>query len=192
LCSGRAAEAVEELLQSILEDPLYPIIRVNYSMSLNAAGRLPEAIEEMIKLQELTPVFWPVHGVLSNLYWLQGNFAQALSESETAYQSAPWSLRACAGFAGHLAATGQPERAAEMIAKLNPDTYGAPMALAMYHAIRGEFDVAAEYYAKGIEQRDPGAPPGRYMLGPAFRSSAHWPRLAKMMNLPQTMSSRSF
>ena len=66
------------------------------------------------------------------------------------------------------------------------------MALAMYHTIRGNLDMAAECYAKSIEQRDPSVLPSRYLLGPTFHSSPHWPKFAKMMNLPQTLSSRSF
>ena len=98
----------------------------------------------------------------------------------------------CAGFSGALAAVGQTERAAEVIAKWRPDTYGVPLALAQYHVMRGEFEVAAECYAKGIEQRDPRALPSRYIFGPEFHSSVYWPPLAKMMNLQQNMTSRSF
>jgi len=117
---------------------------------------------------------------------------QALADAEKAHQMAPWNYGACAVFAGLLASAGHQDRAAELIAKLPAAAYGAPISLAIYHAIRGELDLAAEWYAKGIEQRDPRALPTRYILGPQFHYSAHWPRLAKMMKLPQTMTSRSF
>jgi Tfp pilus assembly protein PilF len=192
LLGGRPAEAVAEVLQAVLEDPLFPVTRINYSMCLAAAGRLPEAIEEMVKLRSADSTFWPAHTMLSTMHWLQGNLEEALIHSEKAYRLAPWNLMSRAGFAGALAAVGQAEHGAELIAQLNPDTYGVPMALATYHVMRGDFAAAADSYAKGIEQRDPRALPTRYMLGPEFHSSAHWPRLAKMMSLPQTMTTRSF
>jgi len=192
VCIGHPAEAVEHLLQSILEDPLFPIARISYSMCLIAAGQLQTASEELVKLQELDPSFWPAHWVLSDLYWLQGDRAQALIHAEKAYKLASWNMAVCAGFAGALAAAGQPERAAELIAKVPSDAYGAPMALTTYFDRRGDLEQVAVCYAKGIEERDPRALPTHFMLGPEFRASVHWPRLAKMMKLPQTMTSRSF
>jgi hypothetical protein len=54
-----------------------------------------------------------------------------------------------------------------------------------YHLWCEEIDQAADWYARAIAVRDPfcvvfaSAP-----LGRALRASAHWPPLAKAMNLP--------
>jgi Tfp pilus assembly protein PilF len=189
LGSGRPAEAVEEIHQAVLEDPLFHPARINYGMVLMAAGREQEAVEEFVKLVDLDPSLWPAHAMLSIAHERQGNLAQALSHAEKAYQLAPWNFGACGGFAGILARTGQHERAAELIAKVTPhDAYGAPMALAAYHLGRGELDQAADWFAKAIEQRDPRCIPFSYLLSPDFRSGPRWAKLAKMMNLPQTVT----
>ena len=52
--------------------------------------------------------------------------------------------------------------------------------------LRSEIDLAANWFEKAIEQRDTRAPwifP--HMFGDLLVSSPHWPRLAKMMNLPE-------
>lgn len=68
------------------------------------------------------------------------------------------------------------------------EIYGTPMGLALFHLLLGEIDWAADWVRKAIDQRHSllmmlvVATP----LAKPLRSSAHWPALAKMMNLPET------
>ena len=62
----------------------------------------------------------------------------------------------------------------------------APMALAVFHALCGDADQAADWFEKAIEQRDPAVV--GYLRTPLMRilrSSPRWPALAKQMNLPE-------
>jgi hypothetical protein len=60
------------------------------------------------------------------------------------------------------------------------------MALAVFHAMGGGTDAAADWFEKAIDQRDP-AVVGylRTPLMKILRSSPRWPALAKQMNLPE-------
>ena len=58
-----------------------------------------------------------------------------------------------------------------------------------YHLICSEIDEAADWYEKAIEQRDPILIPWlRLPLANQLRASPRWPKIAAMMNLPETMS----
>ena len=59
----------------------------------------------------------------------------------------------------------------------------------MYHLLCGELDAAAWWYKKMIAARDMFAPV--YANSPytaELRRSPHWARLARMMNLPVSLS----
>jgi hypothetical protein len=58
-----------------------------------------------------------------------------------------------------------------------------------YHLVRSEIDAAADWAEKAIRQREPLV---IYLLlvslAEELRRSSRWPALAKMMNLPQSIS----
>jgi hypothetical protein len=88
--------------------------------------------------------------------------------------------------AGQLAAllfrAGATRRADAMIEKLRcGQPYGAAVGLALFHALCGEFDQAARWAEKAIEER---YPLFVAILGPFLRPSPQWPALAKLINLP--------
>ena len=91
--------------------------------------------------------------------------------------------------AGVLMQSGDRDGAQELVEKLRAESgqvYGAPMALAVFHALCGEADAAADWFEKAIEQRDPAVV--GYLRTPLMRilrSSPRWPALAKQMNLPE-------
>jgi hypothetical protein len=59
--------------------------------------------------------------------------------------------------------------------------------LAIFHLLCGEVERAADWSEKATEQRDPLMMLFlRQPIAKALRSSARWPALAKMMNLPGT------
>jgi hypothetical protein len=56
----------------------------------------------------------------------------------------------------------------------------------LYHWFCSEADQAADWYERAINGRDPFALVfANGPLGSAFRESSRWPKLAKMMNLPE-------
>jgi hypothetical protein len=64
--------------------------------------------------------------------------------------------------------------------------------MVLYHLICSEIDAAADWYEKAIETRDPTLVPWiRLPLAKPLRMSPRWPKIAGMMNLPETMSQLS-
>jgi hypothetical protein len=80
---------------------------------------------------------------------------------------------------------GEKDRAEKLFAAL----HGNPDGAILYHFLCGEIDAAIDWYERAIERRQPGAAVSAaaafYQPLPA---SPRWPRLAKMMNLPETPS----
>ncbi len=65
------------------------------------------------------------------------------------------------------------------------EAYGASRALALFYILCGDMGAAADCYERAIKERDPNIPyalQGKLME--PVRASAHWPRLAALMNLP--------
>jgi hypothetical protein len=94
--------------------------------------------------------------------------------------------------AGQLSAllvrTGETSRVDTLLEGLRPGTaLGAPTGMAIFHALCGEFDQAAEWVERAIEDRYP-----RLVatFEPLLRSSHRWPALARMMNLPEPRPAR--
>ena len=55
---------------------------------------------------------------------------------------------------------------------------------ALFHTCCGEIDLAANWYERVIEERDPiGMDTLQTAIGEPVRSSPRWPKLAAMMNL---------
>jgi hypothetical protein len=93
--------------------------------------------------------------------------------------------------AGVLARTGDRDRAEALIGQMTNAQGGlvAPSGMALYHLICSEVDAAADWFEKAIDQRDPILVPWlRLPLAKPLRASPRWPKIAKMMNLPDTMS----
>jgi len=66
------------------------------------------------------------------------------------------------------------------------ERYGAAMGLAMFHTRCGDLELAADWFEKAIEERDPTA--AVYLqsaTGQPLRASPRWPKLAALMNLPE-------
>jgi hypothetical protein len=117
-------------------------------------------------------------------------FAEGLPFAEKAFNLVPSFTQAVGTYAGLLARVGQSERA-EAILKLlgSGESYGTAKGLAFFHTISGNLDLAVEWYAKAIEERD--SVIAGYLqssMGESLRTSRHWPRLAALMNLPEAAS----
>ena len=111
--------------------------------------------------------------------------------AEKAYKIAGWNPRITGILAGLLSIMGKESRA-EMLLEEMHNSRGAlvaPTGMVLYHLVRSEFDAAADWFEKAIEKRDPLLVPWiRLPFAKALRASPRWPKIAKMMNLPDTMS----
>ena len=80
----------------------------------------------------------------------------------------------------------RPRRGHAVVRSLGPrERYGVSIGWARFHLACGELESAAEWFARAIDERYSmvGAFLHSAMAG-SLRRSAHWPPLARLMNLP--------
>jgi tetratricopeptide (TPR) repeat protein len=156
--------------------------RHHLAVGFRHAGRPEDAEAELRKVLEIDENFPLAVGTLGAVCAQQGRFGEALTLTERAYALTPWANPIIGQLAALLVRAGATSRAEALIEKLGPGkAYGAPTGLAVFHALCGEFDRAAEWVEQAIEER---YPPLVAILGPLLRSTPRWPALAKLMNLP--------
>ena len=86
----------------------------------------------------------------------QGRFEEALSLTERAYGFTPWASPTVGQLAALLVRSGETNRANTLLEKLRSgEVCGAPAGLALFHAMRGEFDRAVEWAERAVEERHP-------------------------------------
>jgi serine/threonine protein kinase/tetratricopeptide (TPR) repeat protein len=182
LPTGRAVEAAEVMASGLQEDPMNLLYRHHFARGLRDAGRLEDAEAELRKVLEIDENFPLALGTLGSVCAQQGRFEEALTLTERASTLSPWENPIIGQLAAlHLRAEAR-SRADALIEKLGPGkAYGAPTGLAVFYALCGEFDRAAEWAEQAIEER---YPPLVAILGPFLRPTPRWPALAKLMNLP--------
>ncbi len=179
---GRPVEAVEAMALGLEGDRLNPMYRHHWARGLRHIGRLKDAESELLKVLEFDENFPPALDTLGAICAQQGRFADALAFTERASALTPWSNPIRGQLAALLVRTGDARRADSLIEALRPGkAYGAPTGMAIFHALCGEFDQAADWAARSIEEQ---YPEFVTILGPLLRLTPHWQALAKMMNLP--------
>jgi len=111
---------------------------------------------------------------------------QALALCEQAYILAP-TPSVTGLLAGLLKRTGDTRRAEDLLQKLpSGDAFAAPRGQAVYHWGLQEFDEEADWIEKAIDQHDPyGALYLRGCYARELRSTPHWARLMRKLNLPE-------
>jgi serine/threonine-protein kinase len=185
--TGRALEAVAQHRRALEEDPLNPVIRVGLAISLTAAGKDEEALAEARKILDLNPDFVAAY-TLQALDVTKAPLPEALAFAEKGVRLAPWNPKTAGLLAGLLVRSGDRARAAELIGGLGDGrANSAPVAFAIFHLLSGEIEEAAVWTKKAVDQKHNLvamlllAPPWK----PLLQTSSHWPKLAKMMNLPE-------
>jgi eukaryotic-like serine/threonine-protein kinase len=179
---GRFQDAVDAMAEGLEGDPINLLYRHHLADGLRNAGRFEEADAELRRILELDGNFPMAVGTLGVLCAQQGRLDEALALSEKAYALMPSPL-AAGQLAALLVRTGETSRAEALLEGLRPGTaWGAPTGMAIFHALCGEFDQAAEWVERAIEDRYPRLVA---ILGPLLRSSPRWPALARLMNLPE-------
>ncbi len=190
LPTGRIHEGVKQLERVVEEDPLNVGMRSALIHALHADGQDERAIAEAHKILAEDKNRWNVHLVLARIYAFRGQLPEALAAAEKAYEQASWNLRAIAVLAAVLIQSGDRSRGIAIASKLTTesgDAYGTPLALAVFHAMCGEADAAADWFERAIAQRDPSVV--GYLSTPVMRilrSNPRWPVLARQINLPES------
>ena len=185
LGSGRFHEAVEQLDLAVQADPLHLTCRATLALALGGLQRFDEAEAVLARSREIDPGFFWTYDILACHLVARGMIAAALPVAEKTFALAPWYPPGIGVYAGVLTRSGDPQRGHEILESLGPpDRYGAPMGWALFHATCGDLDSAAEWFARAIEERY--SMVGGFLhgaIGAAVRTSPHWPRLARLMNL---------
>jgi serine/threonine-protein kinase len=181
---GFNRESVAEMRLVVAHDPLNVPRRAILASHLVKIGSYEEAIEQVQKAMELDPRHMAAALIMVEAYHAAGRTAETLAAAERAYAAAPWSGNVVGLYAGLLSQTGQPERGEALMRELG-EARTNPFSRVFYHLLRSELDLAAAWYEKAIEQRElfaiicTTAPIVR-----PLRESAYWPRLARLMNMP--------
>ena len=138
------------------EDPLNLLYRHHFAVGLRHAGRPEDAEAELRKVLEIDENFPLALGTLGAVCAQQGRFEEALAWTERAHATMPWANPIVGQFAALLVRAGTRSRADALLEKLGTGkAYGAPTGLAVFHALCGEFDRAAEWAEHAIEERYP-------------------------------------
>jgi TolB-like protein/predicted Ser/Thr protein kinase/Tfp pilus assembly protein PilF len=179
---GRLAEAVEAMASGLQEDPLNLLYRHHYARGLRHLGRLEEAEAELRGVLDVDPNFPIALETLGAVCAQQGNSEEALALTERAHVVTPWSFTVVGQLAALRNRAGDRTRTDALLETLGTgEAYGASTGLAIFHAMRGDFEQSAEWAARGIAQR---FLPLVYMVAPLLRSQRQWPALARLLNLP--------
>ena len=179
---GRLAEAVETMASALPEDPLNLMYRHHYARGLRHLGRLDEAAAELRGVLDVDPDFPMALETLGAIFAQQGDSEEALALTERAHVVTPWSYTVVGQLAALRDRTGESKRAEGLLETLGTsEAYGASTGLAIFHAMTGNFEQAAEWAARGIAER---FPPLLYVVAPLLRSQRQWPALARLLNLP--------
>ncbi len=184
---GRVFEAVDQLERAVESDPLNVATRIALINGLHAAGLPDRAIREAASVLATDPNKWNVHLVLARIYASKSMPAEAMASAETAYALAPWNARVAAVLAGLCAQAGDPERVRVLLDRIQlqgEDTYGAAMAMTVFHLMSGDVNHAADWYEKAIDEKDPSVI--GYLRVPTLKpllESPRWTGIAKKLNL---------
>ena len=188
-CTGRPEAAMQEHECAVQGDPLNLQLRSILALALMITGRDADAARECRNILELDEDYHLAHLYLSLAYLQLGQIEKALASAEKAYSLAPWARGGAGSVAGLLKLTGDTGRAEAVLETLGDGTApGAALGFINYHLICADIQQAADWAEKAIEQREPGI---IYFLLPfarALRRSSRWSGLAKMMNLPHSIS----
>jgi len=179
---GRASDAVEVETKVLEADTMNLLYRRLYAMALQHAGSWAEAEEELRQILEVDENS-PTLSMLGLICARTGRFEEALAMTERAYALLPRSNPLAGQLAALLSRGCDENRASALIDHLRSgEAPGASVGLAVFHAMRGEFDQSALWTERAIEERFPLLIAN---VGPLIRTAPQWPALAKRMHLPR-------
>ena len=184
--SGNVEQAIALARHVIEEDPLDVWPRMNLHAYLQSVGGESEALEQLKKVLELDEHQVVALVSMAMLYQGMGDHAQALAIARRAYAVAPWYRDAIAVLAAFLRRTGAEAEARSLVQALGAGhAIGDAPAHALLHLLSGDVHQGAVWAEKAIEERDLSMMIYlRFVVCKELRASNHWPKIAKMLNLP--------
>jgi TolB-like protein/Tfp pilus assembly protein PilF/predicted Ser/Thr protein kinase len=179
---GRVADAVETMATGLREDPLNLTYRHHYARGLRHLGRLDEAEAELRGVLDVHSSFPPALETLGAVCAQQEQWEEALVLTERAHVATPWSFTVVGQLAALRDRAGDRTSTNSLLELLGTgEAYGASTGLAIFHAMSGDVERAAEWAAQGIAQR---FQPLFYTIAPLLKSQPSWAGLARLLNLP--------
>ena len=153
----RTDEGLEMLKRGVELDPLSMIMRALLAYGYYLARQFDRAAELCQSTLDLDPNFWWTHWSLGETYRATGRPAEAVTHLERALALSPANAFIEGALGAACAASGQRERATELLAAMNERAarqYVAPYFIALIHLGLGERDRAFEWLATAVEERD--------------------------------------
>ena len=184
--SGRFEQSIREMRRAVEKDPLTVIWRGVLMANLVLAGRYEQAVHEGLNALDISDTEIHPHLALAEAYLGLGRVDEAAAAAERAHRNLPPQSMPIGLLAACLVRLGQQDRAEALIREMG-DTPTPLWGRAWYHLLCNEVDAAAYWYEKMIDARDMFAvvyASSRYTA--PLRSSPHWTKLSRMMNLPPT------
>src|ERR1700690_3424225 len=186
---GNVAEAIALAQRAVEEDPLDVWSRMNLHAYLQAADREREALEQLRKVLELDPNQAAAMVSAAMILADKGNLPEALAAARRAHSIGAWLPETTGVLAALLYRSGD-DAESQSIAK-TLGSGGAPgdaRAQALFHLLCGEVDQGADWAERAIHEGDLAMRTVyiRFVACKQLRASNRWPKIAKMINLPQT------
>jgi TolB-like protein/Tfp pilus assembly protein PilF len=180
---GRFEEAVQQCEAAVKKDRLNALWRTRLAGALLCAGLYDDAIAEARNALAYDSKNYSAHYLIAMSYAFRGMEAEARESAEKAVELGSQHDGTLGLLAGILANTGELESARQIYENFRPNYHEGRI---MYHLMRAEIDDVLDWYEENIKLHSPGA---AILAAAGFhkrtRSSPRWPRLARMMNLPQ-------
>ncbi len=185
---GRFEESSAEIRRAVEQDPLNVTWRGILVAHLVTAGRYDEALQEGLKALDIAQNELMPHMTLGEVYLALGRVADAVASEERAHRNFPQQSMATGLLAASLVRLGEKERAAALLKELG-DSPTPIWGRTWYHLLCSEIDAAADWYEKMIDARDLFAVIyANSLYTDELRASPHWAKLARMMNLPESVA----
>ena len=184
---GRLHDAAREMERSLKTDPLNLECLTQYAVVLWAMRTDEEACRYLNQVLQLEEKFWLALYLYSLWHSERGSVEAGLALAQKAYALAPNTPNSIGLLAGLLWRSGDIDKAEQMVEGIsNGTSFGEPLAMQVYYYARLDFEKAADWAEKAIEQRDPNALPAccsSYRRH--FEENGRWPTLARMLRLPE-------
>jgi TolB-like protein/Tfp pilus assembly protein PilF len=153
---GRFDEALAEMKQARLLDPLALVTNTHLGWILYLGRRNDEAVEQLKKTLEIEPNFPLARFFLGFAYAQQARYADAIAEFEKASDSTGGHPGALAGLGHAHALVGNRAEAQKFLTKLKTNAsqrYVSPYFIALVHVGFGEIDEAFQWLETAYDHR---------------------------------------
>jgi eukaryotic-like serine/threonine-protein kinase len=184
---GRFEEAVSHMERAVERDPMNAFWRGVLTSHLTHAQRYDDAIRQANEALEIDETNLAPHVTLGEAYVTQGRWEEAAAILEKGHRLEPQEAMTSGCLAATMAHRGDHARADALIREMG-DAPRPIIGRVLYHVLCADIDQAADWYERAINERDPFALVfANGPLGEPLRASTRWPKLAKMMNLPENL-----